>query len=135
MGNHTCEAVVLHCMDFRFRKPLNEHFEECFPEGYDLISLAGGIKSLLADGEINNFELEQLRLSNSLHKPPVVVLVQHEDCGAYGGTENFENPEKELEFQHQQLQQAKTLIRQHLPQQTVELCFMRLSGEIVSLPG
>lgn len=132
-NNHvSCPAVVVHCMDFRLRKSLNSYFDNRFPEGYDLVSLPGGIKSLLEDGEIDNFELNQLQLSNRLHHPPVVVLVQHEDCGAYGGSKQFQGAEQELDFQRQELAKAKVLLQEHFPDQHIETFFMSLSGEMVS---
>ncbi|MDO8474351.1 MAG: hypothetical protein Q7S62_02305 [bacterium] len=130
-----CPAVVVHCMDFRFRGFLNRHFDERFPEGYDLVSLAGGIKSLIEDGQIDNFELRQLQLSDRLHHPSVIVLVQHEDCGAYGGSKGFQEADQELNFQGQELAKAKILLQEQLPNHKIETYFIRLSGEMVSLPG
>lgn len=130
-----CPAVVVHCMDFRLRKSLNSHFDNRFPEGYDLVSLAGGIKSLIEDGKIDNFELAQLQLSERLHHPPVIVLVQHEDCGAYGGSKSFQDADQELNSQGQELAKAKTMLQEQLPNHEIETYFIRLSGEIVPLLG
>ena len=89
MEQHTCKALVLHCIDFRFRKSLAEFLEGKFGDSYDLVSVAGGVKSLVSAIEDNNFILEQIRISNKLHKPEVFILIQHEDCGAYGGSVAF----------------------------------------------
>ena len=135
-NNHvSCPAVVVYCIDFRFRGFLNRYFDERFPKGYDLISLAGGIKSLIEDGTVDNFELTQLQLSDHLHHPQVIVLVQHEDCGAYGGSKQFQSPEQELEFQRKQLETARTLLHGHFPEQHIEIWCIRLSGEMIPLPG
>lgn len=133
-NNHAfCPAVVVHCMDFRFRNPLNRYFGTRFPDGYDLVSLAGGIKSLIEDDKIDNFELAQLRLSDRLHHPPVIVLVQHEDCGAYGGSKAFGSFQEELEHHRLELQKAAALLNEHFPEDKIETNFIRLSGELVSV--
>ena len=128
-SNHHCEALVLHCIDFRFRKSLSKYLIECFPEGYDLIAVAGGVKRLLTDGTENNFLLDQLRISNRLHNPEKIVLLQHEDCGAYGGSKAFQDFEIERAFQKQELQKAEDFLKNHFSQK-VEKYFAKLSGEI-----
>ena len=86
---YPCKALVLHCIDFRFRKTLGEFLNSKFGYSYDLVSVAGGVKRLISDPAENNFILEQLKISDTLHKPNTIVLIQHEDCGAYGGSKAF----------------------------------------------
>lgn len=129
---HICGAVVVHCIDFRFRKKLNEYLMSRFPEGYDLISVAGGVKRLVADSPEDNFVLEQLEISHKLHEPKVIVLIQHEDCGAYGGSKAFAGFEKEKEFQKLELDKAETILKQQFSQ-NIEKYLIQLSGEITSL--
>ena len=128
---YTCKAVVLHCIDFRFRKSLYEYLAKHFPDGYDLISVAGGVKRLLADEPENNFLLEQLNISNRLHSPEKIVLIQHEDCGAYGGTKTFKNPIEEESFQEKELEKSEVLLSKSFSQK-IEKYFVRLSGEFIS---
>lgn len=120
---HTCKAVVLHCIDFRFRKKLIEFLNSKFGDAYDLISVAGGVKDM-------DFVIEQIRISQKLHNPEVIVLIQHEDCGAYGGSKTFKGLEEEAAFQRQELEKAKILLKQHFPQAQIETYFIRLSGDI-----
>lgn len=131
MNTHTCEAVVLHCIDFRFRKILNEFLTSRFPQGYDLISVVGGVKRLISDLPENNFILEQLEISDKLHHPPVVILIQHEDCGAYGGSKAFANFDEELNAQKSELAKAEQILKKEFPQIIIEKYLARLSGEIV----
>ena len=52
MSDHyTCEAVAVHCIDFRFQKAISEYLALKFPEGYDRISVAGGVKNILEQRE------------------------------------------------------------------------------------
>ncbi|MBI1984499.1 MAG: hypothetical protein HYS60_00090 [Candidatus Wildermuthbacteria bacterium] len=132
MPEHACKALVLHCLDFRFRKSLSEFLSSRFKEGYDLVSAAGGVKLLIADPPDGNFLLEQIRISDELHKPEVFLLIQHEDCGAYGGSKAFGDYQKELELQKSELEKAENLLKQQFSQ-SIEKYLIRLSGEIVSL--
>jgi len=129
--HNSCEAMVLQCIDFRLRRRLNEHLMGRFPQGYDLISVAGGVKRLLADGPENNFVLEQLQTSHRLHKPRQIVLIQHEDCGAYGGSKAFSSFESEETFQKEQLAKAEQLLKKHFPSISVEKFLICLSGKLI----
>ena len=133
---HTCQGVVLHCIDFRFRKQLGEFLHKRFPDDdYDLIADAGGVKSLVTEGEDSAFLTRQFDPSHRLHDPSVIVLVQHEDCGAYGGSVAFEGFEAELHFQEGELRKAATLLQERFPKIAVESYFIRLSGELIPRKG
>ena len=106
--------------------------ETKFPNGYDLISVAGGVKRLASDPLENNFVLEQLKISDRLHKPEVIVLIQHEDCGAYGGSKAFGDFSKEWELQKSELEKAEHILKKEFSQ-TIEKYFAKLSGEMISL--
>ena len=129
---HTCEAVILHCIDFRFQQAMNGYFDIEFSKSYDLISIAGGVKEFIEEGE-NSFVLNQIQLSNKLHQPKNIVLVQHEDCGAYGGSEAFKNSEAELAFQKEQLDKAKQTLKEKFPDCVIQKYFAKLSKEIVQV--
>lgn len=130
---HSCEAVVLHCIDFRFTDDLDKHLIGRFPGGYDLISLAGACKGLLSDDDHRKILLEQFQISNRLHHPKTIVLIQHEDCGAYGGSKNFEGAASEQEFQKGELEKAGELLAQSFPGIAIERHFAKLSKEVVAL--
>ena len=128
---HTCEAVVLHCIDFRFRNMLNEYLHKRFLKGYDLISVAGSVKRLVLDPPEHNFVLDQIRASHKLHEPKTIVLIQHEDCGAYGGSKAFADFQEELDTQKSELEKAEQILKKEFPQ-PIEKYLARLSGELVS---
>jgi carbonic anhydrase len=132
MSEHTCKALVIHCIDFRFRKSLAEFLEGRFGDSYDLVSVAGGVKRLVQDPLDNNFILEQVKISDKLHKPEVILLIQHEDCGAYGGSAAFGDFSTEQEAQNQELERAEALLQEQCSQ-PVEKYLARLSGDMVSL--
>jgi hypothetical protein len=130
-NQHACQALAIHCIDFRFQKDLNEYLEDRFPGAYDRIAVAGGVKSLLEDAASGGFELDQCAVSYKLHHPKIILLFQHEDCGAYGGSKEFANPEAERSFQAGELQKAEKVIVHTFPDVAVERFFVLLSGEFV----
>ena len=91
---------------------------------YDCIAIAGGVKDL---------PIEQIEVSIRLHQPKTIVLIQHEDCGAYGGSEKFENLESEKNFQKEELQRAVQALKSEFSDVLAERFFILLSGEIVPM--
>jgi hypothetical protein len=131
--SHNCQAVVLHCIDFRFTEELDNYFDKRFPQGYDVISLAGSCKGLLNDEEHKKLLLEQFEISHKLHHPKTIALVQHEDCGAYGGSGNFADAAAEVKFHKKEAQKAGELLSHDFPGVGVERYFAKLSREVVAI--
>ena len=130
---HDCQAVVLHCIDFRFNEELDNYFDRRFPQGYDVISIAGSCKGLLIDEEHRKFLLEQFQISHKLHHPKTIALVQHEDCAAYGGSKNFGNAVAEEQFHKEESEKAGKLLSRDFPEMQIEGYYAKLSGEVLSL--
>ena len=131
MTHQVCKALVLHCIDFRFRRKIAEFLDSKFGDSYDLVSVAGGVKQLVTDPAENNFIMEQLEISNRLHHPESIILIQHEDCGAYGGSQAFKDFSMEQEHQNSELKKAEELLSKKFFQPK-EKYFVRLSGEIIA---
>lgn len=113
--NHACEAIIVTCMDFRFQKFINQWIEQNCPTGtFDRASWAGSIK---------NFDavLGQIEISKRLHQTKKVILVNHEDCGAYGAAGT---PEKHIE----DLKNAKAKIQEQFPDLTVDTYYLHMDG-------
>ena len=86
---------------------MNGYFDKEFLGEYDLISVAGGAKGIV---EREDYLFNQMAISCRLHSPENIVLIQHEDCGAYGGTSEL--GEREEDFQREQLSKAEENIKQ-----------------------
>jgi len=107
---HTCKAIVIHCMDFRFGKSLFAFLTEKGLLGKaDIVGWAGAGKPC-CDGEQKHFPLTQIGLSKQLHHIQEVHVIQHIDCGAYGGSAVFAGKDQELAFQISELQKIKKSI-------------------------
>ena len=115
MENHSAEGIVITCIDFRFQEYINKWIaENLAPRTFDRVALAGGVK---------NFEtiLGQIDIAVRLHHIKKAVLINHEDCGAYGleGT-----PEKH----EQDLKKAAAKIKKNYPDMEVETYYLHLEG-------
>ena len=83
MPDISCNAIIVSCIDFRIQEHINAWADTYLGEyNFDRMLYAGGAKDFY-------HVMEQIELSHDLHHIKKVVLVNHEDCGAYGdeGTE------------------------------------------------
>jgi hypothetical protein len=97
-------------MDFRLKPADVSRLLEPFgyPEGsFDLVSAAGSGKDLLSNnnGE-SDFLLKQVGLSSKLHGIKEVVILYHDNCGAYG----IADPAEEDAVQRADLKRIKSLL-------------------------
>lgn len=117
MSNHSCDVIVVTCIDFRFQQYINEWIKQQFMIGdHDRVALAGGVK----DCEL---VLNQIRISKKLHNIRRVVLINHEDCGAYG-------EEGTLEKHAQDLKATSEKIKTEIPDINVEAYYLKLDGTV-----
>jgi carbonic anhydrase len=114
MTKHTCEAIVITCIDFRLQAFIENWLKQLKSEGYDRVALAGGCK---------NFDtiLVQIEISKRLHDIKKVILINHEDCGAYGETGT---PEKHA----QDLKETAKKISEKLADLKIESYYLHLDG-------
>jgi carbonic anhydrase len=129
---HQAKLAVIICMDFRFQTVLR-HFlvHQGFQDQYDLISLAGAAKTLTQSPE-KGIVLHQLQVSFQLHHIKQVLIINHQDCGAYG-PKLAENPVKELAVHKHDLLQAQKTIQKHWPNLKVQLYFLTLKKEFIKI--
>ncbi|EKD90630.1 MAG: hypothetical protein ACD_30C00112G0071 [uncultured bacterium] len=115
MSSHKAEAIIVTCIDFRLQEAINKWISENFePKTFDRAAFGGGVKEL-------EQILKQIKIANNLHHISKVILVNHEDCGAYGeeGT-----PEKHAE----DLKTAKQKVNEFYPNLEVSTYFLHLDG-------
>ena len=120
MSAHTCEAVVIHCIDFRLQHYLNDWLTNRFGNrNYDRISVAGGVQNL-------EFVIGQVEISHRLHKVKKAILINHEDCGAYGSEGTKERHTSDLE-------NAEGRLETMFPVLDVEIYYLHLDGTFEQL--
>lgn len=116
MDNHTAEAIIITCIDFRFQEYINNWAAENFqPKTYDRGAFAGAAKSL-------DTILSQIEVAVSLHQIKKAILINHEDCGAYGEMDHIDHHVKDLHH-------ASKVIKEHFPNLEVETYYLHLDGK------
>ena len=125
---HSCEAVVLTCIDFRFWKETVEFIEnELGIKSYDFPSLPGSAKAI---NEGSDLAMSCISVPCDLHHAKKTVVVNHQDCGAYGGSVKFNgDAEMEQKFHEEELRKAKTKILEKYPEKEVILVYAKLVDE------
>lgn len=116
-NTHHCEAAVICCMDFRFHKATTGFIEnELGILDYDLITEAGGIKGLAEnDAGIVTEIKKHLDISTTLHHSKQIILVNHEDCGAYGGSKRWGDLKAEKTYHNSDLAKAVKALKDMYP--------------------
>ncbi|MBU1131962.1 hypothetical protein KKC32_01760 [Patescibacteria group bacterium] len=119
ISKHSCDNLVLTCMDFRFRKDIYSWLEENgYAGNYDLISLAGAQKSIV-DEDTRGAVMKQVGISHDLHHAKRVILMAHQDCGAYGGSKAFDSLEQENQKYNEEMKTAEAIIKEKYPEMEV----------------
>ncbi len=112
---HHCAAVAVTCMDFRFQGFFEKWLNDTLgPRNYDRVSYAGGVKDWEA-------VFPQIEISRRLHGVSKVILVNHEDCGAYGAEGT---PQRHAD----DLRAARAKVHAAFPDLEVELYYVTLDG-------
>lgn len=115
MNQHTCTAAVIHCIDFRFQEYIQTWLDRRLGKrSFDRIGMAGGIFDLSGI-------LTQVDISYRLHQINKVILINHEDCGAYGKSGSYERHVKDLIL-------AEKTIESKYPDVDVETYYIHLDG-------
>lgn len=113
--DHSCEAVIITCIDFRFQEYINNWIAGNFsPKTFDRVAIAGGVFDF-------DYVSKQIEISKRLHHIKKVVLINHEDCGAYGGAGTAEKHAEDLK-------NAVEKIKQQYPDLTIETYYLHLDG-------
>lgn len=130
-GIHTCEAVVLTCIDFRFWKETAEFVEkELGVKSYDFPSLPGAAKAINECLKETDVAMQCIGVPCELHHAGKIIIVNHEDCGAYGGSAKFGgDQDAEQKFHEGELRKAKEKIAELYPDKEFVLIYARLADD------
>lgn len=115
---HSCSTLAATCIDFRIQRFVEEWARKHLgKDHYDRVALAGGVKN-------RDVILGQVDISVRLHGIKNVVLMNHEDCGAYGseGTEKKHRAD---------LRATRLVLAAAHPTLDIETYYVKLDGSIV----
>ena len=116
-------------------QPIFEHLKERQLAGTcDEVALAGAIKALAYDPESGESQtlLKQIELSSKLHSIDTLILMNHTDCGGYGGRSAFDSPEAEREKHTADMHKVSDLLKEKFPNLDIKtvLADIQESGEV-----
>lgn len=130
------QALVLSCIDFRFLKSeLAFLAQKNLGNQYDWTALAGASLALAEfphPADTIAF-WDQLDLSYRLHHIHQVIILDHQDCGAYTSVidSNLSSDlERELQVHTDYLNRAYWAIRDRYPELNIELYFVTLNRHL-----
>lgn len=120
--HYKAEEVIVWCFDFRFFKALKKIIGN---KKVDIISVAGGAKHLASPLHPlgAEFILNQIKTSIKLHLPKKIIIMCHDNCGAYNGIEG-------IEFYKKELLKAERFLKKHLRGIAITKVFVDLKGNI-----
>ncbi|MFH1077898.1 MAG: carbonic anhydrase [Patescibacteria group bacterium] len=127
--SHICKAALVQCMDFRFMKGIRGFLDQNGLTGdCDLVSVAGATKCIVdpATPAETDFLLKQIGLSHDLHSTKHLILMNHLDCGAYGGSKAFASPEEEHGRHVADLTRAGDILKQKYPELEIKKVIAKL---------
>lgn len=149
---HTADALLFTCLDYRFLGRIVSFMnKQGLENNYDQFVLAGaslGLDStVVPNGKawLDTF-WDHVKLAIDLHHIKRVIIIDHEDCGAYREfigfnyeDEDLANPDvippEEIHVHSKYLQQAYRLILSRYPQLQVQLHMIGLKENIISIPA
>jgi len=118
-------TIVLSCIDYRFWPKELAVLEKKFGD-FDSIEMAGGSKNIASPRHKadRHAVLESIEVAINLHNAKTLILTNHLDCGAYGGSKKFSSYTKELNFHKKELEKAKKIIKKTFPKLKVKTFFL-----------
>ncbi|MCK6582695.1 MAG: hypothetical protein L6Q49_06300 [Anaerolineales bacterium] len=110
-----CDALVVHCMDYRLQKFIQPWITVRFGyDNFDIISLAGSVHDY-------EMVLKYVQLAVQIHTIETVCLINHEDCRAYGREGTYKRHKHDLI-------DAQKKIQALFPHLKVETFYLHLDG-------
>lgn len=124
---HQAHSCLISCMDFRFIERIHQFFgqDQRLAGLYDHVSVAGSALSIARPKKESDreFIIEQVRLSVELHNIREVIIVNHQDGGAYG---KFDSEQSERVRHETDLRKARQIIQEKFPGINVRLFYATL---------
>lgn len=125
------DDLVITCIDHRFHGVIRERLQDQHNvdlDKADRIAWPGSSKAV-ADGTL----IPAVRTSHRLHNIKNIWLVDHQDCGGFGGLAAYNGDEHlEMEAHFESLERAANVIHKVLPELVVTSFVATLDGELTS---
>jgi|GEM_PF-896033 len=129
LTKHHCDLAVLKCIDFRFREVDQLFITEQFGvTDFDLVAWPGAAKSVVHDEVMRKKVVTTIKnVCCELHGIKKLVILNHWDCGGYGGSKAFVSTEAEVAAYCSDLTQAKQALEAHLSGVEIVTAYSQMS--------
>lgn len=117
---HHWDVLALSCIDGRFTKRAIEFVGRKAGNVFDYRTEVGCTKAII-DSELDRTRFfNVVHVALRLHSIKEIWLIDHMDCGAYGGSKEHSDCDTEKEFHITKLDEAAKIITAKFPQITVK---------------
>lgn len=124
---HGTDNLVISCIDYRFRSLVAQWIKKEFDNSADLIADAGAAKAIL-DKASREYILGQIKIGIDLHGVTTVHILNHLDCGAYGGSDKHAGAAAEQAFHAAEGVKAAAVIKGAFPKLDVKINLVTFEG-------
>ncbi len=139
--HYKADALILYCVDHRGKEALDEFTRAKGFKYYDLVQIPGGAKVLIVLGDATRGIIAKLfqwvtrwiilgwiSTLLRLHHADEIIIVDHIDCGACGGSSAFGGQEGEYQTHERWLGAGRDLLKKEFPGVPVEAYFVDYDG-------
>ena len=129
LNKHQAEAILITCIDFRFHQAVLEYVKKNLAVDFDLLTIPGVAKNFaLGNGLAQQSKDIIKNVSLPLHHIKKIILLNHWDCGGYGGSASFSAPEAEEQKYQADLKQAREILTNDFPELQVIIGYSKVQN-------
>lgn len=124
--SYKCSALILSCIDFRFQEAIHALGNDLRIDGsYDHLAITGAALNITrpVNEQDREFILNQIKKSYELHDISKIIIINHQDCGAY---EEFDSETTEKVQHFADLKKAAKIIQDYFSDLKFKLYFAHL---------
>ena len=126
---HEWDVLAYACIDGRFIKRTTDWVSEQAGDVFDFSTGVGSTKAINESLSARDTFFEVIRTSLKLHRIKEVWIFDHIDCGAYGGSKEFDNDaEKEKEYHYKKLNESAKIIKEKFTNLIVKKFYVDWNG-------
>lgn len=120
---HHWEVLAVSCIDGRFIKRITDWLADQTGGVFDYRTEVGATKAIIDCEPDLDRCCNVVETSCKLHSIKQLYLIDHIDCGAYGGSKNFANEDEEKKFHTERLKKAAEILTKKYPNLAVKKVF------------
>lgn len=121
---HHWDVLALSCIDGRFVKRTIDWVSDQTGGVFDYRTEVGASKAILDSAEDRERFFKVIDTSIKLHSIKEVWLIDHIDCGAYGGSKEFGSPAEEKKFHIEKLAEAAKIVQEKFTSLAIKKIFV-----------